>query len=753
MRNVLSAFLGTILSTAVLFADDVVRPGTPVLDRPTLTSLGIRLPVGGDDNFNAAATVRYRAAGTNSWAQGLPLYRTHPEHVTWWTAAKEFAGSIFDLRPNTTYDIEITLNDPNGRVNQTFKLSGATRPIPSDPATPREISVRNQQTLRQAIASAQPGDVITLADGVYSLQSLSISANGTDAQPIVIRGSSEEGTIIDGQNCGGCNILEVYSSNVHIENLTLRNAQRAIRFQTAGTSGNVVRRVHIKNTTMGIGGRENQFDYYIADNILEGRLQWPNIYTDDGAARSGDTGIAVTGHGHVVAHNQISGYGDAMRNEQNGARSLDFYGNDVRFTYDNALELDTSEGNVRAFRNRFANTYMPISMQPVRVGPAYIFRNVVVNNTGQPLKFYALGTVPAQEPNGIFVFNNTFQSPVNTLYMGSPAASHHFRVMNNVFVGPWWDQGRAVLWDGPIDDGMFDYNGYLGTGWYNFKFPNGYSNYRDFNALKTGNRLEMHGVSLTGTVFANAALTDNYRLFTDATDFTLVAGSPALDAGTVLPNISDNFKGSGPDLGAVETGCPAATYGPRPIGIDESNATNGCGTKTIDTNPTSPAPVPQPPAPPASNPGSTIPAPGTWVNIVAKHSGKCMDVSGVSTAPAAAILQWDCHGGANQSFQIVPVNGGFKIIAKHSGLGLDVNGGPRSVYDGATLIQYQFLGGANQTFNLQQTNDGYFSIVANHSGKCLDVEGGPAAIYNGTTIMQYSYVGGDNQKWSLVPAR
>jgi hypothetical protein len=44
----------------------------------------------------------------------------------------------------------------------------------------------------------------------------------------------------------------------------------------------------------------------------------------------------------------------------------------------------------------------------------------------------------------------------------------------------------------------------------------------------------------------------------------LSAGSKAVDAGAVLPNIADRFEGEGPDIGAWETGRPIPHYGPDP---------------------------------------------------------------------------------------------------------------------------------------------------------------------------------------------
>jgi hypothetical protein len=48
-------------------------------------------------------------------------------------------------------------------------------------------------------------------------------------------------------------------------------------------------------------------------------------------------------------------------------------------------------------------------------------------------------------------------------------------------------------------------------------------------------------------------------------DFSLTANAAAVDAGMVLPGVTDGFTGSAPDLGALEFGSPVPTYGPRPL--------------------------------------------------------------------------------------------------------------------------------------------------------------------------------------------
>jgi len=47
-------------------------------------------------------------------------------------------------------------------------------------------------------------------------------------------------------------------------------------------------------------------------------------------------------------------------------------------------------------------------------------------------------------------------------------------------------------------------------------------------------------------------------------DFRLKPGSAAVDRGVVLPNVTDGFSGTSPDLGALEVGSAAPHYGPRP---------------------------------------------------------------------------------------------------------------------------------------------------------------------------------------------
>jgi hypothetical protein len=552
-------------------ADDVLHLGTPSLDRPTVMTLGVRWSLTGDDNFNATVSVRYRV-GTGAYRDAMPLFRVHPELVSAGGAVPEFAGSLFDLAPATTYEIELTAHDPDGG-DTTSTIMATTRPVPAtDPKHPHAVAVTDAPSLTSALNAAQPGDVITLAAGTYAGE-FSLNASGTADDPIVIRGKDRDTVILDGGNAGG-NVLEAYGSYTHIEQLTLQNDNRALRFQGTGATANVVRRVHATNVVLGFGSNPNQTDFYLCDNLLEGRLKWPAIYSDDDGVHANDDGLHVEGDGHVVCHNSVTGFGDAMKVEQNLARAVDFYGNDVNGTYDNAVELDGTAGNSRAFRNRFTNTYMPLSYQPILGGPSYAIRNLVINAAVEQNKIHN-STV------GVLILNNTFVSPAYAFQVLDDTTPEELVIHNNVWVGPTPPPGgRTVNWDQPLDPTTYDvdYDGFFPDGQFHMGFGATGNDYPSFAAMVTAGIYEGHGRVLGTPIFASGLVAPaSYKTAVTPTDGTLASGSNAIDHGTVIDNVTDDYQGAAPDLGAQETGCGVPIYGIRPVGTDETNELPSCG--------------------------------------------------------------------------------------------------------------------------------------------------------------------------------
>jgi len=142
----------------------------------------------------------------------------------------------------------------------------------------------------------------------------------------------------------------------------------------------------------------------------------------------------------------------------------------------------------------------------------------------------------------------------------------------------------------------------------------------------------------------------------------------------------------------------------------------------------------------------TCAAQPTYYEIVARHSGKCLDVEGESMAAGARVIQWSCGGYANQQWQIIDVGGGYyKIVARHSGKVLDVQWA--ALDNGIPIWQWDENGTAAQQWQIIDVGGGYSRIMARHSGKALDVAGGSTT--DGTQVCQWDYVGGPNQQWLL----
>lgn len=570
------AWLAFAIPAALTAANNL---DSPVLNAepPTYTSIGLQLLYNGDDNTNATATLRYRRVGDAAWTDGMPLRR--PGQVDWITLARQFNGSILDLRPATQYEYQVQLTDPDG-FSQLLSGVTTTRALAAPPATPRNVSVNSVASLQAAVNAAQPGDIITLQPGVYHLEFFEIHTSGTAANPIILRGASRDTVILDGNNCD-CNIIEVYGSYIRLESLTFRNAQQAIRFFMP-TTGIMFTRNRVYDVYRGINSEAGQSGFVFADNYFTGRFTFGPPF---GPTPLDTYGIQLLGSNHVIAHNQIRGFNDGLRLFGGGNRNCDIYGNDIQFTIDDGMEIDNSYANIRVQRNRIFNVDSGISTQPVTGGPAYLVRNVIMNVRNEEIKFHAESVNGAlHSPSGVLIYHNTFVNPVRGLSMFAGAAGYDSVFRNNIFYGPN-GASTVVAWDGPLFRMSFDYDGFYPNGTSYFNWQGTYVNYSNLAAIFTGGLVEPHGIALSANLFRNGlAGGSDGNLYLPPQLELLSAGANAIDAATPIPNVNNLFSGAAPDLGALEAGCPPPPYGPRPAGINESNQVFGCQQPALAAN-------------------------------------------------------------------------------------------------------------------------------------------------------------------------
>lgn len=129
------------------------------------------------------------------------------------------------------------------------------------------------------------------------------------------------------------------------------------------------------------------------------------------------------------------------------------------------------------------------------------------------------------------------------------------------------------------------------------------------------------------------------------------------------------------------------------------------------------------------------------------NSGQCLDVLGGSTADGGNIVQWPCHGNANQQWRLNDIGGGvYTLTAVHSDKVIDVAGG--STADGANIHQWGYIGDNNQKWNLTDLGDSRYELRALHSNKCADVSA--YSLQNGANIHQWPCHGGTNQQFEFI---
>jgi hypothetical protein len=129
----------------------------------------------------------------------------------------------------------------------------------------------------------------------------------------------------------------------------------------------------------------------------------------------------------------------------------------------------------------------------------------------------------------------------------------------------------------------------------------------------------------------------------------------------------------------------------------------------------------------------------TYQTLVARHSGRCADVTSRSQWAGAQLKQYDCNGGDNQKYWFRSVGGGYHQLAvRHSSLCVQENASAVTQEDcdsSATSQQWSLT-----------TTGSYVTVRSRATGECLDVNGGSTA--NSAAIITYTCNGGTNQQWA-----
>jgi hypothetical protein len=445
-------------------------------------------------------------------------------------------------------------------------------------------------------------------DGTYYL-----TASGTPDKPIAIKAAGDGEVIFDGD--GAQTLFNLMGANYnYFEGITVRNTNIAFLLgikNIAGGSG-----FTLKNSKLYNIGRAVETDWsgtkdvYIADNEMNGRHDPLHMMAWTGArwtpfpgypeVMGGDVGseyaVKVYGQGNVVAYNKITNFHDgvdfatfgvpdgvslpdgsaAKEVEDRFPQSNDFYGNDISNMGDNCIETDGTGRNMRVFENRCFNlASTALSVQPGFGGPVYWIRNIIYNTNGA-FKYI-------ENSAGIFTLNNTIIGEGRP----TPAQNMHFR--NNLILGEGLADPVFALtstsntndadYDGfrpnPGKDDAFEWNTPPDGVLHAYDKAPVTRRFKTLAEMATATGQEKHGVLVDYNSFVQVTppnIEDVQHVYDNADyDFRLKPNAPAVDAGEILPNITDGFAGKAPDLGAIEAGQPMPHYGPRVVARGGAN--------------------------------------------------------------------------------------------------------------------------------------------------------------------------------------
>ncbi len=495
--------------------------------------------------------VFYRPKGDAApWRRGLDLaYDPRDE---------EYRGSLVGLRPDMRYEIKLVTQDAEVRLEA--------------------------QTRSDVFPE---GKVTHLAPGVIS-QTLKITESGTPEAWHLMTPREGAKTTIDVVNSADYNLV-IDADYVIVRGLELKNAAIHAIMIAKGRHHIVIE--GCRATFWGrIGGprsygnREGSTDSAVyAENGTSHLVIQRNLFEHPrGAANDWMTGHpagpqAISIHesrgGNVIRYNDIwsteaHGFNDGIGGARNYSfagnvfRDSDVYGNVIRNCWDDAIEVEGANMNVRVWGNYMDRFYNGVATACTSKGPLYVFRNVFAISRmghGEPIGGAAIKTGERDEFGGgrKYVFHNTTLQPLGVLDAFTDHPNPNCIAWNNIFDCAG---GRLATTRQSLPESDYDYTLFTG---------------RDRGTAKGRHivRGRPNYVESAYLEFYPAAGTTKiqwgkHRIAADdgeieITDPVVDTPNPVMDAGIIIPGFNDDYTGAAPDLGAFEQMGPPLRFGRR----------------------------------------------------------------------------------------------------------------------------------------------------------------------------------------------
>jgi hypothetical protein len=259
---------------------------------------------------------------------------------------------------------------------------------------------------------------------------------------------------------------------------------------------------------------------------------------------------------HVIRYNTVFSDDEHQYNDIFGAasnfslrgfpnRDSDIYGNRLSHCWDDAVESEGANCNVRIWGNYTTECFVSVACASASVGPLYVWRNVTNVMRVAPGDWSGGFLKTSDKVGGgrVFVFHNTILQPVRVLAKGKTAVGASLGLgwggpMVNVTSRNNILHVKSVAIRDRANDPLADYD---------------YDLYR--GRIQAADGHEAHGIEGEPIYLAG------YGVHEGKGHLWLAPDSPGRDAALRLPNFNDDYTGAAPDIGAHEANTPPMQFG------------------------------------------------------------------------------------------------------------------------------------------------------------------------------------------------
>jgi hypothetical protein len=527
----------------------------------TFESLGMYWSPGSDPGAKGCS-IRYRKHSESSWRQGLNM---------WYDARnRECRGSLVHLQPGTDYAVEMG-------IGTSFTAGVNTRTWADNFPIARTVQVASGSgTLKITEGGTPQGYVLYTGPATLDADNGADYNVAINAPYVIVRGLTMKGARVDAIR------IAPNITNVVIENNDISGWGR--------TTGNTVNGV-LQGVDRDSGIRANCVD--TPGSLQRVVIQRNRIHDPRYGANSWDgkkhplgaNGIEIShcGGNHVIRYNEITSpsgkyYKDGMGGQANFSNGgfpsadTDIYGNVVSHAWDDGIEVEGGNRNVRVWGNYIDQTAVGIASTVVHTGPLYVFRNVynrsrryalVSLDNDSRLYFSKSGTNGSWGDGRRYMFHNTLlqakqDGVVNGLGAGEGIIGLSTEPLTNTVsrnnILHVWKSGSASI-----------------------RTEGGGGNDVDYD-LRNGGIFAYSGAQANGIVGTPIYRAGHGWSNWAGGNYQLDPSSPGYDRGARIPNFNDAFTGAGPDMGAHEGDTPAlglGVSGTSTLGGGGSDATGG----------------------------------------------------------------------------------------------------------------------------------------------------------------------------------